>query len=184
MALFGLNITFTRASFYWHLGLGLVCAALAAWLLRLGLGAALAAGVLSAALWFASELVHQFGHAWAARSVGHPMIGLQFFSLFSASIYPANEPPLPRRVHVLRSLGGFWVNVVIGLALAPLALAAWPNGGVGAWVLAFGVVANFFGLGLGALLPITIPGGDGLTDGGALLRYWQEARREKSGSTD
>ena len=37
MKLFGLALTFTRAAFYWHLGLAVVSALLAAWLLGLGL---------------------------------------------------------------------------------------------------------------------------------------------------
>ncbi len=180
MNLFGLKLTGTRAALLWHLGLALVCALLAGWLLRLSPGAALLAGLLSAVIFFASELLHQLGHAWAAHRVGHPMRGIRFFSLFGASLYPAGEPPLPRRVHVLRALGGFWVNVLIGLLLLPAALSAWPNGGVGAWLLAFAVFANLLALGLGALLPITIPGSDGgVTDGGTLLYHWQAAQREK-----
>lgn len=178
MKFFGLELTFTRAAFYWHLGLALVSAALAYWLLGLNPGA-LTAGALSAGVFFVSELLHQFGHALAARLVGHPMRGIHFFSLFAASVYPADEPPLPRGLHVRRALGGFWVNVVIGLALLPFALRAWPQGGVGAWVLAFGVVANLFVLGLGAFLPITVPGGTGGTDGAMLLHLWREAQAEK-----
>ena len=180
MSLFGLNVTFTRAAVLWHLGLALVSAVLAAWLLRLGPGAALLAGALSALIFLASELLHQLGHAWAAHRTGYPMRGIRFFSLFGASLYPVDEPPLPRHIHMRRSLGGFWVNVVIGLTLLPFAFSAWPAGGVGVWLLAFAVVANLLVLGLGALLPMPVPGGDGgVTDGGALLRYWQEAQREK-----
>jgi hypothetical protein len=180
MSLFGLHLTVTRAALLWHLGLAVVCALLAGWLLRLSPGAALLAGLLSALIFFVSEFLHQLGHAWAARAVGHPMRGIRFFSLFGGSVYPSDEPPLPRRVHVLRSLGGFWINVLIGLLLLPAALSAWPNGGVGAWLLAFAVCANLLVLGLGALLPIPVPGGDGgVTDGGALLRHWQAAQREK-----
>lgn len=179
MRIFGLNITFSRAVFLWHIGLGLLSAGLAYWLVGLDPGA-MVAGALSAVVFFVSELLHQLGHAWAAHRVGYPMTGIHFFSLFSASLYPADEPPLPRRVHVQRSLGGFWVNVVIGLVLIPFAIAAWPQGGIGAWVLAFGVVANLFVLGLGAFVPLTVPGGDGVTDGAALLRYYREAQAEKS----
>jgi hypothetical protein len=179
MSLFGLHLTFTRGALLWHLGLAVLAALLAAWLLALGPGAAVLAGVLSAGVFFFSELLHQLGHAWAARGAGHPMQGIRFFSLFSASLYPANEPALPRRLHVLRALGGFWINVLVGVVLVPLASAAWPGGGLGAWLLAFAAVVNLLVLGLGALLPITVPGGDGVTDGAALLRYWREARAEK-----
>jgi hypothetical protein len=180
MNLFGLDLTVTRVALLWHAGLAVLCALLAAWLLNLGLLEAVLAGLLSAPIFFISELLHQLGHALAARGVGYPMQGLHFFSLFSASLYPASEPALPRRVHVLRSLGGFWVNVLIGLVLLLPAVSAWPRGGVGAWLLAFAAFVNLLVLGLGAFLPITVPGGTGATDGAALLRYWREARRESN----
>ena len=44
MKLFGLELTFTRAAFYWHLGLALASAALAYWLLGLNPGAMTAGG--------------------------------------------------------------------------------------------------------------------------------------------
>ena len=179
--LFGLETTVAPAALAWHGGLALVAAGLAAWPLGLSAPAALAAGLLSAVVFFVSEWLHQAGHALAAWRVGHPMRGIHYFSLFSGSVYPAEEPALPRRVHVLRSLGGFCVNVLLGSVLAVWALSAWPQGGLGAWLLAFGAVANLFVLGLGALLPISVPGGDGLTDGGALLKHWRESRMKAEG---
>jgi hypothetical protein len=43
------------------------------------------------------------------------------------------------------------------------------------WLVAFTAVYNFFVLGLGALLPIDIPGVFTI-DGGTILRYWRERR--------
>ncbi len=149
--------------------------AAAAWLaaawLKLDPGQALVAGTLSAAVMFVSELLHQFGHAYAARRVGYPMRGIHFFSILAASRYPADEPPLPRRTHTARALGGFWVNVVIGLLLAPYGFVLWLQGGVAGWVMALAAVYNFFVLGLGAFVPIHIPGVL-TTDGATLLRLW------------
>lgn len=176
--IFGLETTVTPAALAWFGGLALVSAALAAWLLRLDVLAASAAGLLSALVFFISEWLHQAGHALAASLVGHPMRGMHFFSLFSGSVYPPDEPALPRRLHVLRSLGGFWVNLLLGAGLALLALPAWPRGGLGAWLLAFGAVVNLLVLGLGALLPLRVPGGDGLTDGAALLKMWKERLKD------
>jgi len=151
---------------------------LAAWLLALPLSLAALAGVLSSFLMLVSEWLHQWGHARAAQRVGYPMAGMHFFFIFSASQYPPDEPELPARVHIQRALGGFWVNVLIGALLAPLALWLWPQGGVLAWLAASLAVWNFFILGLGALLPIDIPGVF-TDDGGTLLRYWREWRAGK-----
>ena len=157
----------------------LVAIPLLAWLagrfLPLALGPALLAGALSAAMMFVSEWLHQMGHALAARRVGYPMIGIQFHSPLSTSVYPADEPRLPPQTHIRRALGGFWVNLLTGLLLGLLAVYLWPRGGVAAWLAGFSAVYNFFVLGLGALTPIDIPGV--LTvDGGTLLRYWREER--------
>jgi len=117
------------------------------------------------------------------------MVGIHFFNLFSASQYPADEPALPPRTHVTRALGGFWINTIIGLLLLPVALDLWPHGreilptavSLVAWLAGFGMVTNLFVLGLGALIPLKIPGG-GLNDGGTLLHYWLEGQRKAQGT--
>ncbi len=160
---------------------GIVCFALAipltAWLaaaaLPLAPGPALLAGVLTAPIMFFSEWLHQWGHARAARRTGYPMIGMHFHSIFAASQYPADEPELPARTHIRRALGGFWVNVLFGLLVAPLAWYLWPRGGVPGWLAGFAFLWNTVGVGFGAFTPIDLPGVF-TTDGGTLLRYWRK----------
>lgn len=184
---FGLQTTFTVLFWPSYLALAVLAGGLAHWLVRLPIGLSIGAGVLSALMFLVSEWLHQIGHSLAARRVGHPMVGLQFFNLFSAGQYPPDEPALPPEVHVRRALGGFWINVVIGLVLLPVALKLWPVGreilpptvSLVAWLAGFGMFANLVVLGLGALLPLKIPGG-GLNDGGTLLHYWLKRRAEKS----
>ncbi|MFZ1042364.1 MAG: hypothetical protein WAN58_13745 [Anaerolineales bacterium] len=53
-----------------------------------------------------AQLAHQFGHALVARATGYPMTGIRYEYSFSFSEYPANEPKLPDRIHIQRSLGG------------------------------------------------------------------------------
>ena len=171
--LFGLKTTISRLGIVCFLAAVPVSAWLAASALPLSFGAALLAGVLSAAMMFICEWLHQLGHAFAARRVGYPMTGVHWHSLFSMSVYPADEPPLPASVHLRRALGGFWVNLVIGLFLMPYAFFMWFEGGARGWMVAFTAVYNFFVLGLGALLPIDIPGRF-TNDGGTLLRLWRE----------
>ena len=144
---------------------------------NLSLAEGLIASIFIIDLMFVTENIHQFGHAWAAKSVGYPMIGIRHFSWFSGSIYPKDEPPLPPQTHIKRALGGFWINILIGLALAPLALYLWTLNGVAAFTVAATFVWNFFVLGLGALLPIDF---NGFTvDGGTILKNWREMNRDK-----
>jgi hypothetical protein len=181
--IFGLETTFTPLFWPSYAALAVVAAVLARWLVRLPVSLAIVAGCLSAVLFLLYEWLHQLGHAFAARRVGHPMTGLRFFNLFSGGQYPPDEPALPARLHVRRALGGFWVNVVIGLLWLPLVFKVWPVGreilppdaSLIAWVAGFSAFVNLVILGLGALLPLKIPGG-GLNDGATLLHYWLESR--------
>ncbi len=120
-------------------------------------GAALLAGALGVAQMAGGEWLHQWGHSLAARRTGYPMTGMKFVLVFAVSQYPPDEPPLPRRIHARRALGGFGVNLLLGLALAPVAFYLWPRGGVAGWLAGFAAAWNFFVLGLSALLPIDIP---------------------------
>jgi hypothetical protein len=148
---------------------------IAAWQFFFNFGEAWLAGLLTALVLVASEWLHQMSHARAAHDAGPPMIGIHFLPLFcfSTCLYPKDEPPLPPRLHVQRALGGFWVSLLIGLLLAPLAFFLWIKGGVSGWVLGVAAFWNVFVLGLGALLPVDIPGVF-TTDGGTLLRLWRE----------
>ena len=182
-----LGLRTTLEPLFWpsYLALAVLAAFLAHTMVHLGFGLAIVAGVLSALIRLVCEWLHQFGHSLAARSVGGPMVGIRFFNLFSASEYPADDPALPPAAHVRRALGGFWVNLLIGLLFLPVALKLWPHGreilppavSLVAWLGGFGLVLNVVVLGLGALLPLKIPGG-GLNDGGTLLKFWLESRRK------
>ena len=182
---FGLRITANGVALLSFAVLALVAAALAGWLAHLRLGPALLAGVLSSLLFFVFELLHQSGHAVAAFFTGYPMRGVHFFSVLSSSLYPEDEPDLAPRLHLRRALGGFGVNVVLGLLCWPLAAYLFPRGteilppavAVVGWLAAFSAVTNGLILGLGALVPIKLPGG-GWTDGGTILHYWRELRAE------
>ncbi len=177
--LFGLKVTFSVFGIVSFLIAVPPIAWLAARLLQLTFGQAVLAGTLSAIAMFAFEIIHQCGHAWAAKSVGYPMIGIHWHSWFSSGLYPADEPPLPPSVHIRRALGGFWINVLIGLLLIPLSIYLWPRGGVMAWTVAFTVAWNVAILGLGALAPIDIPGVFTI-DGGTILHYWREIKRTRT----
>lgn len=167
----GVQTTITRLGLVSFGVAGLGLAGLAGAWSGLPLGAALLAGALGALSMFVSEWLHQMGHAVAARRTGYPMHAMHFRSVLAVSEYPAEEPELPAALHIRRALGGFWVNLLIGLFLAPYAFFAGFGGGGAAWAVGFATFYNLVVLGLGALVPIDLPG-TLTTDGATLLRYW------------
>jgi Zn-dependent protease len=166
----------TRASLV-SAGAFVLCGIALAWLAtsqsRLSFVDGWLVGAACAVMMAVSEWLHQMGHAWAARRTGYPMLGINFFSVLAASEYPRNEPKLPGRVHIRRALGGFWVNVLIGvLAFAALRVFAITDAAL-VWILGFTAFYNFIVLGLGAFAPIDIPGVL-TTDGASILRHWRK----------
>lgn len=180
----GLQITMSPLAIFSYLAVVALVALVAGAWRSLSWGEAVIAGLATSLAMFVCESLHQWGHSRAARRTGYPMLGIHHFSLFSACLYPVDEPRLPPSVHIRRALGGFWINVLIGLLLGAAALGLWPAGGWLGWVTAFCALWNFFVLGLGALLPIRIPGV--LTvDGATILHYWREGRRRpEQGDSD
>jgi len=135
-------------------------------LLDLSFAVALATGLIAVALHWISEILHNVGHAWAARRTGYPMVGVQLWGVLSMSVYPLDEPPLPARVHIRRALGGPFGSLLITLAAGALTLALRPAGGVAWWLALFLFLDNLLVFTLGALLPL------GFTDGGTIVYWW------------
>ncbi len=123
-------------------------------------------GLIAAALHYASEIVHNLGHAWAARRTGYPMDGLLLVGVLGVSLYPRDEPPLPADVHIRRALGGPVASLLLTLVAAAIALALRFLGGTPWLVGAFFFLENLLLFTLGVFLPL------GFTDGGTLLEWW------------
>jgi len=167
----GLKLSADPSALVTALLLWLLFAVLGLWLLDRSPLAALLGGLGAVILHYASEIWHQLGHATAARSTGHPMVGINLWGPLSSSIYPANEPPLPRSVHMRRALGGPLASLVLtALALIPVLVLAvnstlW-------WLALFLFADNLLVFTLGSFLPL------GFTDGSTLLRLAQEKRAQ------
>ena len=131
---------------------------------------ALIGGLIAVILHWDGEIMHQLGHAWAARRVGSPMLGIRLGTLgiFSTALYPRDEPALPARIHITRALGGPIASVIVSLVAGMIVLALDPIGGIVRALAWFFLFENFFVFALGALLPL------GFNDGSTLLEWWKK----------
>ncbi len=131
-------------------------------------GSALLGAVIVVALHWLSELVHQLGHAWAARRTGYPMIGIRCgtFGILGTSLYPPDEPPLPARVHLRRALGGPIFSAWLS-AIAFLVVLVTVRGANAMWefVVWFFFLENLLVMTLQVFIPL------GFNDGGTIWRW-------------
>ena len=136
-------------------------------LFNIPIGPALLGGLIVVILHWFSELVHQLGHAWAARRTGYPMVGIRFGTMwvFSASLYPPDEPALPAKVHLRRATGGpifsAWLSAIAFLIILMTIRsvdALW------AFVLWFFFLDNFVVMTLQVFIPV------GFNDGATIWR--------------
>lgn len=164
----GLRLTAKPSALLGSLGLWALLSAIG-WLgLGLGLAPALLGGLAAMVIHWLGELLHQLGHAWAARRTGYPMIGIAFWGLLSTTIYPRNEPELPGRIHIRRALGGPLASLLVTLLAIPLAWLLWPRGGALAWVALFAAVENGLVYTAQVLVPL------GFNDGSTILHWLRQ----------
>ena len=162
----GLTLTAAPSALAGSLLTWLALSGLALFWLRVPLGQAALGGLLATLIHAASEIVHQFGHAWAARKTGYPMRGIRMWGALAASVYPDDEGELPGRVHVRRALGGPTWSLVVSVVTGGIALLVYPAGGLARYLTLFAFADNFGVFTLGSFLPL------GFTDGSTLLRWW------------
>jgi hypothetical protein len=135
-------------------------------------GASLASGIIQGLivilLHWLLDLLHQAGHAIAARSTGYPMSGLRLWFLLSSGLYPLDEPELPARIHVRRALGGPIMSLIVTVFAGGIAWLMGSAGSLYTWIAVFAFLDNLLIFTLGAFLPL------GFTDGSTLLRLWRQ----------
>jgi hypothetical protein len=156
----GLNLFFDVTAVFGTLVGWIIFALILKVIFNFGIGAALSGGLFLMIWHWVAELLHQYGHALAARQVGHPMIGVHLFTLLGRSIYPADEGTLPASVHIRRALGGPIFSAGITVILAIFALLILPK-----TIPLIMFLDNLLVFTLGAFMPL------GFTDGSTLL-YW------------
>ncbi|HEV8191776.1 MAG TPA: hypothetical protein VGP82_09875 [Ktedonobacterales bacterium] len=146
--------------------LGAALSAIAVLVVQVPLAEAVLFGLLTVVVHWISDIVHQLGHAWAARRTGYPMAGIRLWWVLSTAVYPQNEPRLPAALHIRRAFGGPTMSLMVTLVAAVLAVLAQPLGGIVWWLAAFLFLDNLLVFTLGSLLPLSF------TDGSTLLHWW------------
>ncbi len=135
--------------------------------LGLSITEALLFGLIGTALHWLGELLHQFGHAQAARQTGHAMIGVRLGTLgvLSTALYPHDEPALPGAIHIHRALGGPKWSIVMAAVGAGLTALLWNAAPVLRAIALLYFLEALFVFTLGAFLPL------GFTDGSTILKW-------------
>ena len=137
-------------------------------MLDLRFSQAVVGGLITAFLYWLSEIVHQLGHAYAAHRTGYPMVGIHLgkYLFFGTSRYPENEEPLPAEIHIRRALGGPIGSLAFTIITGVAALILYPAKGVLWWIVLFVCIINLLVFTIGPFLPL------GFTDGSTLLKWW------------
>jgi hypothetical protein len=165
--IYGVKITARPSAIIASIALWAVATEVATAFFHASLAAGIVQGLVVTLIHWPSDLLHQLGHAIAARSTGYPMSGLRLWFLLSSGLYPLDEPELPARTHVRRALGGPTMSL-IGAIVA--GLIVWLMSSAGSpytWIAVFAFLDNLLIFTLGAFLPL------GFTDGSTLLRLWR-----------
>ncbi len=160
--IFGLAVSATPSAFAAHAVLWFALALVVHQRLKPGFGKTIWISGVAIGLHILTILVHHFGHALAAHSVGHPMIGIRLWGLLGTSVYPEDEAALPDFSHLRRAVGGPVLSLIFVAVIARLHVTGPSARFLKAWLL----VDNALGFVLGALLPLNF------TDGGTIRRYW------------
>lgn len=164
----GLRITAETSAIISFIVLWVVLAVVGRQMLNFTVADVFVGGFIATVLHYLSELVHQFGHALAAARTGYPMSGVHYWLMLGRSMYPANEPPLPARVHIRRALGGPVMSIAVAFVFSIMALLLAPVGGLVWALVVFVFLENLLIFGLGSFLPL------GFTDGSTLIHWWSK----------
>jgi Zn-dependent protease len=166
--IFGLRLSVVPKFFTGTILLWLVVGGGSLLLLEINFIQAFLVGLVTALLYWVSNIFHHLGHAYAARRTGYPMAGIRMGTLLflSTSLYPDDEGQLPGAIHIRRALGGPVVSILLGIIVGILGLILYPVADLVGRVAFFVSLINLFVFGLGAFMPL------GFTDGSTLLEWW------------
>ncbi len=122
------------------------------------------------AMHWSSEFLHNLGHAFFARRVGWPMVGMRFWGVLATSVYPPTEPDLPPQVHIIRALGGPTASALVSAAY--LGLHYLLPAGLGRDIALLASLWNALVFTLQIFLPLRL--GGLVNDGGTVWYWWRK----------
>lgn len=168
----GLDISATPSAIVGALALWIILSGIALLILKLPVGTAIIGGLAATILHFFSELWHQLGHSWAARSTGYPMTGIRFgfLGVLSTVLYPKDEPALPPKTHIRRALGGPIASLLMSAValIIYLIIANGRSGGTLWWLAVFFLFENFVVFTLEVFVPL------GFNDASTILHWLRQ----------
>ncbi len=168
----GLKISATPSAIIGSIVLWLLLTLAALALTHLSLIGAMVAGFFSMLLHWTFEIIHQMGHAYAAKQAGYPMLGVRLYILLGASLYPTDEPNLPASVHIRRALGGPKISLVVLAIATVIMLLIWSSAGDFVRMLAlFAFLDNLLVFTVGSVIPFPFP--KLLENDGVTLMRWR-----------
>lgn len=152
---------------------------IAALALRFNFGASVFGACLATLLMWLSAVIHQLGHAIAARATGHRMLAITLgrYFVLSRSVYPADEGELPLSVHLRRALGGPVASLAGSIAAGLAALALQSSGGLLGAIAVFVFGLNFFAYTLQVFVPLRFNDGE-------VVWEWLRSLRARKDSSD
>lgn len=162
--LFGLRLSFLPSAAISFLSVWAVLSLVAGFFLHASPPTALFWGLAATVFHWMSELVHNFGHAWAAQRTGYPMTGIRFWGTLATSVYPADEVQVPGRIHIQRALGGPAASALLSLLAGIITLASTTQS-LSWWLALFVCMENLLVFTLQVFLPLKF------NDGATLWRW-------------
>ncbi|CAG0977276.1 hypothetical protein ANRL2_02139 [Anaerolineae bacterium] len=168
----GLKISATPSAIIGSLVLWVILTIVALVFTELSLIVSVVAGFLTMLLHWAFEIIHQMGHASAARKAGYPMLGVRLYLVLGASLYPADELDLPAQIHIQRALGGPKISLMVLAIATAILLLVWSAAGDFVRMLAlFALLDNLLVFTIGAVVPFPFP--NLIENDGVTLMRWR-----------
>lgn len=150
----------------------ILCAMLAGFLTDLTPLDALIAGIITTFIYYFSEVVHQYGHFFAAKQTGKPSTGLRLWFILGTTLYPSNEGQVKPSIHMRRAIGGPIASLILLIIFLFLGSFLWAFSDMARFIVGWGIFVNSVWYIGGALIPMQYK--NFTTDGMTIWKAWRD----------